>query len=485
MAARVFAAVDIGASGGRVIAGVVDADRPRPTVTLHTVHRFANGMHEADGHLRWDIGGLYVRGPPRPADARPASSRASSRSASTPGRSTTPCSMRTAACSPTRSPIATPAPTRRSGGSTSSSVPTSSTRSTGCSTSRSPRCTSSTPSDAARSGSAPRTRPAAPRPARLLAHGHDAHRVHERIDHRARRRPPPASGATRCSIGSASRPRCSHRSSNPARSGASSRPTSRPISGSTCPPPCVTTVGSHDTASAVVGVPASGADFAYVASGTWSLVGLELDEPVITAASRAANFTNEAGVGGRTRFLRNVGGLWLLQESMRAWARRRASSTTSPDCSTTPRRCRPEARPSTSTIRRSSRPATCRGASATRAGPAGEGRLDTPAAITACIVESLAAGYARTVAAGSTARRTPRRHDPHRRRRGPEPAALSTDRHVVGCPGRRRPGRGDGARQRVRPGDGGRRAARRPRRGPAPHRPESRPGSRSGRLRTR
>ena len=82
----------------------------------------------------------------------------------------------------------------------------------------------------------------------------------------------------------------------------------------------VTTVGSHDTASAVVGVPATGVDFAYVASGTWSLVGLELDEPVITAASREANFTNEAGVDGRTRFLRNVGGLWLLQESMRTWA---------------------------------------------------------------------------------------------------------------------------------------------------------------------
>ena len=59
MAARVFAAVDIGASGGRVIAGVVDANAAGPTVALHTVHRFPNGMREADGHLRWDIGGLY------------------------------------------------------------------------------------------------------------------------------------------------------------------------------------------------------------------------------------------------------------------------------------------------------------------------------------------------------------------------------------------------------------------------------------------
>ena len=83
----------------------------------------------------------------------------------------------------------------------------------------------------------------------------------------------------------------------------------------------VTTVGSHDTASAVVGVPATTDRFAYVACGTWSLVGLELPTPVLTAEARAANFTNEGGVDGRTRFLRNVGGLWLLQESMRAWGR--------------------------------------------------------------------------------------------------------------------------------------------------------------------
>lgn len=83
----------------------------------------------------------------------------------------------------------------------------------------------------------------------------------------------------------------------------------------------VVTVGSHDTASAVVGVPATTERFAYIASGTWSLVGLELDQPVLTEAARAANFTNEAGVDGRTRFLRNVGGLWLLQECLREWHR--------------------------------------------------------------------------------------------------------------------------------------------------------------------
>jgi rhamnulokinase len=79
-------------------------------------------------------------------------------------------------------------------------------------------------------------------------------------------------------------------------------------------------VGSHDTASAVVGVPAADEHFAYISSGTWSLVGVELDHPVLTAAARAANFTNEGGVDGTIRFLRNVMGLWLVQESLRTWA---------------------------------------------------------------------------------------------------------------------------------------------------------------------
>lgn len=83
----------------------------------------------------------------------------------------------------------------------------------------------------------------------------------------------------------------------------------------------VVSVGSHDTASAVVGVPATSDRFAYIVSGTWSLVGLELDAPVVSEVARQANFTNEAGVDDRTRFLRNVGGLWLLQECLREWGR--------------------------------------------------------------------------------------------------------------------------------------------------------------------
>lgn len=82
----------------------------------------------------------------------------------------------------------------------------------------------------------------------------------------------------------------------------------------------VTAVGSHDTASALVGVPASDDRFAYISCGTWSLVGVELDEPVLTDESRTAGFTNERGVDGTVRYLRNVMGLWLLQESLRTWA---------------------------------------------------------------------------------------------------------------------------------------------------------------------
>ena len=81
----------------------------------------------------------------------------------------------------------------------------------------------------------------------------------------------------------------------------------------------VSAVGSHDTASAVAGVPADTDRFAYISCGTWGLVGVELDHPVLTAASREANFTNEGGLDGSVRYLRNVMGLWLLQESLRTW----------------------------------------------------------------------------------------------------------------------------------------------------------------------
>ena len=85
--------------------------------------------------------------------------------------------------------------------------------------------------------------------------------------------------------------------------------------------PPVFAVASHDTGSAVVAVPTRGDDFAYISSGTWSLVGVETPEPMVTQEAMEANFTNEGGFAGSTRFLKNVMGLWILQECRRQWAR--------------------------------------------------------------------------------------------------------------------------------------------------------------------
>jgi rhamnulokinase len=158
----------------------------------------------------------------------------------------------------------------------------------------------------------------------------------------------------------------------------------------------VVAVGSHDTASAVAAVPASSREFAYISSGTWSLVGVELDNPVLTEASRAANFTNERGVDGTIRYLRNVGGLWLLSECQRTWAAQGFAQSlpalldaaaalppggpqinvddptfTAPD--NMPERIRAAVRHN------------------------GDVLPDRPAAVVRCIMDSLAAGYARTL----------------------------------------------------------------------------------------
>lgn len=86
------------------------------------------------------------------------------------------------------------------------------------------------------------------------------------------------------------------------------------------PVPVVATA-THDTAAAVAAVPARGEGWAYISSGTWSLMGVELPSPRVTDAALAANFTNELGFGGTVRFLKNVMGLWLVQECRRIWDR--------------------------------------------------------------------------------------------------------------------------------------------------------------------
>ncbi len=84
----------------------------------------------------------------------------------------------------------------------------------------------------------------------------------------------------------------------------------------------VIAVGSHDTASAVAAVPATEYPIAFLSSGTWSLLGVEVDEPILTEEARLAQFTNEGGVEGRIRFLQNITGLWILQRLMSEWKTR-------------------------------------------------------------------------------------------------------------------------------------------------------------------
>jgi rhamnulokinase len=85
--------------------------------------------------------------------------------------------------------------------------------------------------------------------------------------------------------------------------------------------PLVLASCAHDTAAAVAAVPASGeSPWAYISSGTWSLVGVELNSPVLSTAARDAGFTNEAGLDGTIRFLRNRTGMWVIEECLREWS---------------------------------------------------------------------------------------------------------------------------------------------------------------------
>lgn len=159
----------------------------------------------------------------------------------------------------------------------------------------------------------------------------------------------------------------------------------------------VVAVGSHDTASAVAAVPAVEPDFAYISSGTWSLVGVELDRPVLTPASQAANFTNERGVDGTIRYLRNVGGLWLLSECQREWA----AAGQGPGLAEllAAAAALPAGGPQINCddaqfIAPGRMPERIRAAA--RAG--GQLLSEDPGAVARCIMDSLAAGYARTLA---------------------------------------------------------------------------------------
>lgn len=159
----------------------------------------------------------------------------------------------------------------------------------------------------------------------------------------------------------------------------------------------VVAVGSHDTASAVVAVPAQRPDFAYISSGTWSLVGLELPGPVLTEESRAANFTNELGVDGTVRYLKNITGLWVLSECVRNW--RQTGVELSWDALVD---AASQAEPLACVIdiedARLLPPGDMLGRLQTLAAETGQSLDSAPGAVARCVFDSLAVAYARAIA---------------------------------------------------------------------------------------
>ncbi len=159
----------------------------------------------------------------------------------------------------------------------------------------------------------------------------------------------------------------------------------------------VIAVATHDTGSAVAAVPFGHHDSVFVSAGTWSLVGMEVDRPLITDATFAANLTNEGGVAGTFRLLRNVTGLWLLHESRRAWAdaghdhsfeELNELATAAPAA---------PGRSSTPTTRALRRRATCRPGSPPSASAPASPTPEDPGATARCILESIALKHALTV----------------------------------------------------------------------------------------
>ena len=206
---------------------------------------------------------------------------------------------------------------------------------------------------------------------------------------------------------------------------------------------------SHDTASAVAAITARDGT-AFISSGTWSLVGTELDEPVLTPRAMQLNFSNEGGVAGTTRLLKNVMGLWLLQGCRRSWAQREPSVHVwrADGCG----RARAGAPPPhrSGRCRRSRTPMTCRRRSIVSAGEPislfRRRRAATPEPYSTAsrlkyrlVIRDLAVGH----------RAPDRANSRHRRRlaeRAPQP--VDRRRHWLAC--RRGTGRSDGARKRRR-----------------------------------
>ncbi|MDR3268191.1 MAG: rhamnulokinase [Tannerella sp.] len=154
----------------------------------------------------------------------------------------------------------------------------------------------------------------------------------------------------------------------------------------------VVTVAGHDTASAIISVPAENPNFAYLSSGTWSLMGVETEAPILTKDSFENNFTNEGGVEGTTRFLKNITGMWLLEQCRKEWEKAGRTYTYSEIV-----KLAEQAGRSPSIVNpddpRLANPASMSGAIATICREAGLPVPDTDAAYIRCIFDSLANRY--------------------------------------------------------------------------------------------
>lgn len=389
MAARVFAAVDLGASSGRVFAGVVD----RSGVTLRPVHRFPNGPRFIDGHLRWDTREVYrevLVGLRKLAHEHP---DVESIGIDTWGvdygvldadgqRLADPVAYRDPRTAPAVAVVHSRVP------------PDELFRINGL---------QSLPINTIYQLAAEQQGPLWDKAAHIVLLP-DLLAFSLTGELRTEATNASTTGLVDVATGDWSRPLLDRLGIPPGMLPPIEAPgTVRgPVLGELCErlgfrrPPLVTTVGSHDTASAVAGTPLAGARGAYVSCGTWSLVGLELEHAVVTDAVRVANFTNERGVDGRVRFLRNVGGLWMVQESLRAWAERAQPVHLAKLLADAARLA--DNGPQIDVddpafVAPGDMPA--RVAAAVAAG--GGSMAATPSAVVRCIVDSLATAYARTV----------------------------------------------------------------------------------------
>ena len=153
---------------------------------------------------------------------------------------------------------------------------------------------------------------------------------------------------------------------------------------------------SHDTGAAVAAVPAQGEGWAFLSSGTWSLIGVELPCPLINEQVRECNFTNEAGYGGTTRFLKNIVGLWLLQESRREWIRQGMTLSFN-DLDRMAEESEPFRSLNNTNAARFMKPDNMPQKIAAYCQETGQPVPQTPGEVTRCIFESLALLYRRTL----------------------------------------------------------------------------------------